>query len=292
MKRRFEKTMKKALSCLLAAGMVAGMAAPAISAQAADAALIAKYDFENASGTTVPNEAAGATGFAGTLNGSNVSIENGTVLGKSLKFTDGTDGHMLVDGILNTGAKNYSISMWYKCDTTVNRGNKKMVLLQQGGGGRTLLTLTPSDQYHTYINTADKYSNGTVDTSKWQHVIIANDAASQKVKIYINGQLDSEQDAGSGKVNELTSLFIGRHKNGGNDPMSMRGLVDEICVYEGMVDDAKALAIYNEKASEVNASAPVVTPTEAPEADDLVLTLNPGTVERELDDSVFGINHR
>ena len=289
MKRKIQKTLKHVLCYVLALGMAAGSAIPA---KAADdkVSLIAKYDFENVSGTTVPNMAEGADAFDGTLNGSNVSIESGTVFGKSLKFTSGTEGHMLVDKILNTGTTSYSISMWYKYDTTASRDNKKMVLLQQGGGGRTLLTLTPENKYHTYVNTADKYSTGTVNVEQWQHVMIVNDAANQKVKFYINGALDSQQDAGTGKVNELTSLFIGRHKNGGNDPMSMRGLVDEICVYEGMVTDAQAKAIYEEKADLVKEQIPEVTPV--PESSAVEITVNPNKVERTVDDSIFGINHR
>ena len=111
MKRKIQKTLKHALCYVLALGMAAGSAIPA---KAADdkVSLIAKYDFENVSGTTVPNMAEGADAFAGTLIGSNVSIESGTVFGKSLKFTSGTEGHMLVDKILNTGTTSYYISMW------------------------------------------------------------------------------------------------------------------------------------------------------------------------------------
>ena len=101
MKRKFQKTLKHALCYVLALGMVAGSVLPAKAD--GSATLIAKYDFENVSGTTVPNVASGASGFQGSLKGSNVSIEADTVLGKSLKFTDGTEGHMLIENIVNTG---------------------------------------------------------------------------------------------------------------------------------------------------------------------------------------------
>ena len=285
MNKKLLSMIKKALCCGMALSMAAGSVLPAKAAE--NASLIAKYDFETVSGTTVPNVAEGAAGFTGMLKGSNVSIEAGTELGNSLKFTDGTEGHMLVENIVNTGTTSYSMAMWYKYDTTANRNNKNAVLLQQGGGGRTLLTLTPANKYHTYVNTADKYSTGTVDVEKWQHVILVNDAANQKVKFYINGKLDSEQAAGSGSVNALTSLLIGRHKNGGTDPQSMRGLVDEICIYEGILTDAEAMSLYEEKADLVN------IPEETPEEQETItINVDPTAVERELDRAVFGINHR
>ena len=139
MNKKLLSMIKKALCCGIALSMAAGSVLTAKAAE--NASLIAKYDFETVSGTTVPNVAEGAAGFTGMLKGSNVSIEAGTELGNSLKFTDGTEGHMLVENIVNTGTTSYSMAMWYKYDTTANRNNKNAVLLQQGGGGRTLQAL-------------------------------------------------------------------------------------------------------------------------------------------------------
>ena len=287
MKRKIQKTLKHALCYVLALGMVAGSVLPAKAAESSTT-LIAKYDFEDVSGTTVPNEANGVNGFHGTLKGNNVSIEANTVLGKSLKFTDGTEGHMLIENIVNTGTTSYSMSMWYKYDTSFSRGNKKTVLFQQSGSGRTLLTLTAENKYHTYVDASDVYSDNAVETGEWQHVTYVYDSANQKAKFYINGVLDSEKSAGTNEVNALTNLLIGRHKNGGSDPLSMRGLVDEICIYEGIVTDAEAMAIYKEKADLVHKQEPEETPDESV----IQITVDPTSVERALDDSVFGINHR
>ena len=166
MKGKLFKLMKRTLCYGLTLSMVVGSILPAKVAEAASGAtLIAKYDFENVSGTTVPNVAEGAAGFAGALNGNGAQIVD-SELGKSVKFTGSQRSWMQVDSILNTGTKSYSISMWYKYDTTVSRGNKRVVLLQQNGGGRTLLTLTSGNQYHTYVNTSDVTGNTTIDLAE------------------------------------------------------------------------------------------------------------------------------
>ena len=278
---------KKAISALLVAGMLVGTMAP-VSTMAADVDisenLIAHYDFEGASGTTVPNTC-GDT-FAGTLSGGNVSIAEDETWGNLLSFsTSATDGCMTIPGIVNTGANSYSISLWYKLDTSVSRGQKRMVLLQQTDSGRTLLTLTPSNQYHTYVNATDTTSDGSVNVNNWQHVTFVYDSDAQKVSFYVNGELDSTKSVGTNEVNATTNLLIGRHKNGGNDPLPMAGLVDEIRVYDGVISADVAKAIYEEHASEEEPDVPV-DPTE------LVLSIEPDEVERVLEESAIGINHR
>lgn len=282
--RKKKNTWKRGLSLLLTAGLFAGTV-PVYQVQAAEAditsGLIAYYDFETVSDKKVENKVDADT-FTGIISGSNVSIQDDTELGHSLRFTEGTDGCMTIGDIVNTGVHSYSISMWYKYDTSAERGNKRTVLLQQSGGGRTLLTLTSGNKYHTYVNTMDVDGERSVDINKWQQVIFVCNSETKKVQFYINGELDCEKDAGTGSVNELTDLLIGRHKNGGNDPLSMRGLVDEIRVYDKVLTAAEAKAIYEDKADVFAENDSSVT-----------LQVDVDQTLRKIDsDSIFGINHR
>lgn len=209
--------------------------------------LIAYYDFENVNEKKVPN-VQDQSKYEGTLSGDNVSVAENTIFGKSLKFTAGNQGMMEIPQIMNTSQKSYSISLWFKYDTSTNREGKNTVLLQQNGNGRTFLQFTKDNKYATYVNASNVYSDKAVDLSQWQHVMATYNKNTKKIAFYINGEKDSEKDAGSQVVNELTSLLIGRHKNGGNDPLSMRGLVDEIRVYEKVLTADEAKAVYEEKA--------------------------------------------
>ena len=60
--------------------------------------------------------------------------------------------------------------------------------------------------------------------------------------------LTGKKAAGNAETNALTDLLIGRHKNAGNDPLSMRGLVDEIRVYDKVLTAEEAKAVYESKA--------------------------------------------
>lgn len=303
--------------------------------------LVAYYDFENINDKTVLNKVNDT--LVGTLIGSNISISD-TKFGKSLHFANGEDGRMEVAQAINTSKQPFTISLWYKYDATFDRGGKKTVLLQQDGSGRTLLSLNADNRYSSYINATDVDGNKTVDLQQWQHVSFTYNPITKKLSYYVNGQLDSTKDAGNGTVDSLTKLIIGRHKNDGNDPLSMRGDIDEIRYYHKEINAIEAKAIYEDKAGVVlfdelknaiananNLLASDKLPATASEVVELqkVLTeakkltdkdsmaqisdgiskldiayknyqqairvnlnVDLNTVERGIDGSIFGINHR
>ncbi len=203
--------------------------------------LIAYYDFENVDGTNVPNTVDDT--YTGTLVGG-ISTEQNDTWGTSLKFEGDASKYMSIPQIVNTGEKSYSVSLWYKLDTSYDRGIKNTVLVTQTGSGRILINLKSNNTYHTYINAQDVVSDGTAAVNDWQHVTYVYDSDAKEVSFYINGVLDCTKAAGAGEVNALTDLIIGRHKNGGNDPLAMKGLVDELRVYEKEVTADEAAAIY------------------------------------------------
>ncbi len=289
MRGKLGKTMKRSLCYALSLGMIGGCMLPAQAAsKTADAKLIAYYDFENASGTKVPN-LVGGDSYEGVLHGAGAAITEEGVLGKSLNLNGSEVSWMQIDDIVNTAATSYSFSLWYQYDTSVNRGNKRVVLLQQNGGGRTLLTLQANNQYHTYVNSTDITGTTAINPEQWQHVTFVSNAETKEVTWYVNGELDSTQAGGNGSVNELTDLLVGCHKNGQDDPMYLRGLVDEIKIYEGVVTAEEAKAIYEEKADLIREDE---KEPEDGDWDKIVLTADPKSVERTIDDSIFGINHR
>lgn len=253
MKKRFKKQLKSILACSLAVSMLSGTMIVSHGQETVDISngLLAYYDFEACSGTATPVPNLAGDAYEGTIFGTNMSITTNDYFNKSLHFGDGLDGYMQIPSIINVGASSYSLSMWYKYDTDFNPGNKKTILFQQSGSGRTLLSLTGDRRYSSYVNAQDINSNKTVDVSQWQHVTFVYNTDTNKIKYYINGELDCEKDAvnPANEINALTDLLIGRHKNGGNDPLPMRGDVDEIRVYNRVLTDAEAKAVYADKAS-------------------------------------------
>lgn len=217
-----------------------------------------------------------------TVHGNAKIVESGDkIFGKVLRFGGGADNYLRLDNYINTGSGSTSFSMWYRYDTSItgDDANKATVLLQHEGEGRSLLTLQGDGKYNTFINGENVTSKNSVVKGQWQHIVVTFDQKAKKVKYYINGELDSEQNLGNQVVNKVLSLRLGAHKTQGNtDPHAMRGDVDEFCVYNKVLTDEEAKALYHEKIEEFN---------------HVNLTVDINKVNQTIEpDTIFGINHR
>ena len=211
------------------------------------------WNFENVDvgATDIPSNDGKNTNAV--LEGSGVAIEQrDEVFGKVLHFGNVNDSCMKISNYINTSGDT-SFSMWYRYEPhSGDQSSASTVLLQQDGSGRSLLTLKASGNYHTFVNGQDVVSDATVSSGSWQHITITFDQTNNKVKFYINGVLDCEKALNDNVVNATTALLIGRHKNTNNgDPHAMRGDVDELRIYEKVLTDAEAKAIYAEKGGDI-----------------------------------------
>lgn len=211
------------------------------------------WNFENVDvgATDIPSNDGKNTNAV--LEGSGVAIEQrDEVFGKVLHFGNVNDSCMKISNYINTSGDT-SFSMWYRYEPhSGDQSGASTVLLQQDGSGRSLLTLKASGNYHTFVNGHDVVSDATVSSGSWQHITITFDQTNNKVKFYINGVLDCEKALNDNVVNATTALLVGRHKNTNNgDPHAMRGDVDELRIYEKVLTDAEAKAIYAEKGGDI-----------------------------------------
>ena len=288
--RNWKKLLKKGVSFLLVVTMIAntGMTAFAENDSSVDLSngLIAHYDFETVEGTSVTNKA-NAGKFEGTLSGS-AAISAGTKLGKSLQLGTAAGG-MQLSNLVNASASSFSVSMWYKADR-ISGSNVNLVQAGTiaGGTGRTILILSPEQKYYTYL-TGDnsKTPTAAVTPTEWQHVTFVYDQVNSKAYFYVNGKVDNAAGVTlSGTALDTADMIIGRHRNANEG--QFYGLIDEVRIYNKVLSADEAKAIYDAHADLVK-EEPVPEPgdTEA-----IVVTVDPKTVERTVDDSIFGINHR
>lgn len=192
-------------------------------------------------------------GTVATLSGDGVKLADSgnPVFGKVLRFGPGTDNFMSLRDYINTGSGSTSFSLWYRYDTSIAGDDSaaSTVLLQHEGNGRSILTLQGNGKYHTYLNGADVVSQHSVGKGGWEHVTITIDQDSKQVKFYINGTLDSQAPLTDNAINQVLTLRLGAHKAAGNtNPHPMRGDVDEFYVYNKVLTDEEAWAVYADKA--------------------------------------------
>ena len=191
-----------------------------------------------------------------TLQGDGVQLTDSgnPVFGQVLRFGAGVDNFMKLEDYINTGAGATSFSMWYRYDTTITGDDSaaSTVMLQHEGSGRSVLTLRGDGKYHTYVNGTDVVSQRTVVKGGWEHITITIDQNSRQVKFYINGELDSQQALTDNAIDQVLTLRLGAHKTAGNkNPHPMRGDVDEFYVYNRVLTDEEAWAVYADKGTQL-----------------------------------------
>ena len=283
--------LRSGISLLLAAAMILGFAprARAVAPDLTDG-LLAHYDFETVSGTTVTNAANAAT-FPGTLSGSAAvtDLDGSNKLGSSLQLTSAQDGMQLTN-IVNASTSSFSVSMWYKLSGS---SSVNVNLFQAGtiGGdtGRTILILSPDSKYYTYVtgDNAKVTTASPVDRTQWQNIIFAYDREANKAYYYVNGVADNAAGVTlSGSPLDTADMIIGRHRNV-EGPLN--GLVDEVRIYNKVLSAADAKAIFATTNTILKDTEP--EPPEQPQT--ITLTVDVNDPQRMIDsDSIFGINHR
>ena len=260
--------------------------------------LLAHYDFETVEGTTVLNNVTSNETTTATLHGDAVVTDLGgeNPLGHSLQLSSAQDGMQLTD-IVNAAESSFSVSMWYKLNST---SSVNVNLFQAGtiGGsaGRTILILQPNSTYKSYLTANDAVITTTsVERTEWQHITFVYDRDTSKGYFYINGEADNADGVAMGATAPVSTsdMIVGRHRGveGAFD-----GLIDEVLVYNKALSAEEAKAIFDMTDSIVNPEIPVdPNPTEPPvdPADAITLTVDVNDPQRVIDSaSIFGINHR
>ena len=283
------KQMRSVISLLLAILLIAG-STPLIRVQAADDSvdltngLLAHYDFENVTGTTVPNTADAA--YSAVISGSAavVDLEGITTPGKALQLGSAAGGMQLTN-IVNASASSFSVSLWYQA-TATSSSNVNLVQAgtMDGSTGRTILILAPDSTYYTYLtgDNAKVTTASAISPTTWQHITVSYDQAANKVYFFVNGVADRADGLTlSGTPLDTGDMIIGRHRNANEGQFN--GFIDEVRVYNRVLSAEEAAAIY-----ETTRDAYSIPPV-----GDITLTVDAADVERIIDsDSIFGINHR
>lgn len=292
------RKVKKRLSFLLAVCVTASCALPYAGTMTAQASgtdvadgLMGYWSFDGGTDAErLTNLAAGSAYTASvTGNGAELAEEEG-IAGGAVYFSKGADSCLKLDmnEEFNAASTAFTLAAWVKYDSDAFASSKEnMNLFQQSDGavspnGRTILYCKPSLEYGTYLSAADRIWAGGV-LGEWHHVVYTSDPAGNTARLYVNGELVSEQSLTQDYYNGITDILVGAHKNLTADT-AVKGYVDELRYYNKVVDADTAKALYDEFAESA------VEPDEP----DKPVEIAVDTTEelRDITSAMFGINHR
>ena len=216
-----------AVSVLVAAFVMVGLASPGIAQASADVVLVMHFD--EGSGTIVKDES--GHGNDGTIYGASWTTG---VSGKALSF-DGMDDYVDIGNIGITD--NWTVSFWAKSDSV-----SKVVYYTIGTGG-TDKGIGMGGTYHTISNDFYVFEGSTVlhggpsvITGTWYYVTIIKNGLNYE--IYVNG---NSATSGNLRDIDITDLNIGRRSD---DFFYFDGIIDEVAIYSRALTPEEIKAHY------------------------------------------------
>lgn len=195
------------------------------------------WPFEEGSGNTTRD--ASGNGHDATLINGPTWIDGYT--GKALQFNGQDQWVDTGDSILDTTA-NYSAAAWVWLD---RRGGFATAVSQDGSSA--------SEFFLQYSGADDRFAFSSVgtralapappQTGRWYHLVGVRDVQSEKLKLYVDGQLAGTTGYCPGFAANGNTV-IGRGKFGGNPVDFWPGKLDQVHVYDRALSDAEIKELY------------------------------------------------
>lgn len=205
-------------------------------------------------GTTTINDLTG-NGFNGTLTGGPTWIADTSNQGIRAISFDGTDDWIDFGDVLDQGTNDFSLSFWFRSDTTLSTNARIIQKRGTGGFGTTAgwqIACRKADKKVEVHNTGwDDGSNAATvrdaaattfpvfeygDEEAWIHVVVVFDYTNELWKFYLNGLLALNGDVSSlslGSVNNNRKLTLGAS----DDALTQffAGRIDDVRILTGAV---------------------------------------------------------
>lgn len=239
--------------------------------------LAGHWEFDDVGTKTATNSGSFGNEWDGILDeGNTVRIQDskdayyGGVLHFDAKQNNVAKG-MLIRGSthkINTQKDNFSYSFWIK---NTPGYTARSVVLQQTGSSPTLLNLETGGRYAVYMSKEnDKYITSNTKDDEWNLITLTKennlDHTKATVKGYVNGQLSQTIELDLAKFSSADSdLYVGRHKNAGEDIGQLQGDMDDLRYYTRAISESEVKAIYDLKAVDTLSKALTTKITEAKE---------------------------
>jgi hypothetical protein len=221
--------------------------APGIAALATVPPAAGRWGMDDpAAGTAVDTSSLAATHNATVVGGAGwVPGRRGTAA-----VMDGSTGALVASGPVVDTSQSFTVSAWTYTDDASAWTYRTVVgqdaaitsgfYLQKTLDHWTLSKLP----YDSTVDSTRAYSTSTVQAGVWTHLVGVYDAAAGRIKLYVNGVLNS--DVACSCAWQATGPFtIGRAKWDGNPTDWWQGGIDDVRIFRGVLTQAQITYLYN-----------------------------------------------
>ncbi|WP_176955652.1 LamG-like jellyroll fold domain-containing protein [Sinosporangium album] len=216
--------------------------APLGNAPAPLAGAAGHWKMDEGTGTTLADAIGGRTA---TLSGTTAWVPGRT--GSGVQF--GANTHAVTAAPVLTTNASYTVSAWVR----LTRGDLNATVASQNGTTKNAFKLAyaPSDgkwrfvTYDTDSTTAAEkraVSNRNAKLNEWTHLAGVFDAASNRIRLYENGELVAANTVAA-TFNATGGFLIGRSQHNGAYEQSFRGDIDEVQTYGRALNNNEVRAL-------------------------------------------------
>jgi len=214
--------------------------------------LIGHWEFEDGSGSTAEDSSVNDNNA--TLRNMSDSAWKSGVIGDALDF-DGTDDYVEIahEASLDIGddSQGYSVSVWYRRNgdpigtRVVFAKDNGAVLeypfnLSVGTDGKPQFTLYDNGTYAPSIA-----ASSSVTDDEWHHIVGVRDVASDKIRIYVDGEEDatSVDDTTVSSMKNSVAFWMARNESGGTYYYD-ESVIDDVRIYDRALSDVEICKLY------------------------------------------------
>jgi len=216
--------------------------------------MIAYYKFDEGSGTTANNSGNGGSALNGTFGTGNSAPtwSNDGKFGKALSFNGVSSNIILPNDIVSVSSirtSGVTYSTWIK----TNNSTEQRIFGQQISNGYSDyssggLGISSGKAVMIAYDDAGSYKNSstttTIQSNKWYHIVGTYNPADQKIRIYLNGNLEGTPTS----ITTFSRLFTNASNRIGrkDDAYPFNGLIDEVKIYNYALTDNEIKQDYNQ----------------------------------------------
>ena len=218
---------------------------------------VAEWRFDEASwsGSSADVEDQVGGSLTATAQGGANTISAGQIC-RAGRF-DGVDDFVETPSALSTLQGTSSLSFWIKTTQTgVATGwvSPGVTGIEESGGVDDIFWGLLRDGGEIGLGVGNDFgalSDDAVNDGDWHHVVLTRDASSGALKVYVDGELDSSRTSSAGTIgNSFSSL--GRIEDTAGSPEYLDADLDEVAVFDSVLDDDQVTLIYDRQRNGLN----------------------------------------
>jgi MSHA biogenesis protein MshQ len=216
----------------------------------ATATTVADYHMDETSWSGSPGEVADSSGQG--HHGTAINGATNTMVGRLCRGAsfDGSNDYIDVTNLSDLLGDTSSLAFWIKTTQTGNDTDWQapgISGVEQSGGTNDIFWgwLDASGRIGISVgNDQNAKSSSSINDDSWHHVVLTRDASSGDYTIYIDGILDNSGTTGAGIISTAFSS-IGRIEDTGGSPEYFQGELDEVLIFDAVLNSTQVQAGYN-----------------------------------------------